>query len=240
MSKAFLKSFNQDGIDRAHAFLDWISSNPNSEPDLSFLNDESLVEQKFGVEFNPKKKFPNRLGLAKYIYGKLSQCEIENPERNKGLWVWLSLLYFDQLCPPNSKGVRKPGERARWIPDLTSWMRYYRHLVVGPYRIFAAHKDEPELLVAILANDPSTSGDLYEQIASRQQLITNRNVVETINRLYFDEKKKKLKRGAGGKEKGGARRLADTLNQFDLTYDLYSVDTDTLVKLLPNEFSRFK
>ena len=240
MSKANLKSFNAAGIERAHALLDWVASNPTADPDLSFLNDENLIEEKFGVEFKSKKQFPNRLRLAKYIHEKLSQSEIENHERNKGLWVWLSMLYFDQLCPPNSKGVRKPGERARWIPDLTSWKRYYRHLIVGPYRIFASHKNEPELLVAILANEPSKSGDLYEQIASRQQLITNRNVVETINRLYFDEDKKKLKRGAGGKDKGGARRLADTLNQFDLTYDLYSVDTETLVSLLPKEFGRFK
>jgi len=217
MSKVILKSFNQNGIDRAHAFLDWIAVNPGSEPDLNFLNDESLIEKKFDIEFNPKKQFSSRLKLAKYVYKHLAEGEIETPERNKGLWVWLSLLYFDQLCPPNSKGLRKPGERARWIPDLTSWKRYYRHLVVGPYRIYAAHKEEPELLSAILANEPSKSGDLYEQIASRQQLITNRNVVETINRLYFDPEKGKLKRGAGGKSKGGARRLADTLNQFDLT-----------------------
>ena len=96
------------------------------------------------------------------------------------------------------------------------------------------------MLVAILANEPSKSGDLYEQIASRQQLITNRNVVGTINQLYYDEEAGKLKRGAGGKERGGARRLADTLNQFDLTYDLYSVDSLKLLELLPKEFSRFR
>lgn len=239
MSNSNLKSFNVDGINHAHSLLDWVAENPRSEPDTSFLDDESLIEQNYGIEFEQDKRFSSRLELAYYIHDKLSGSDIESPERNKGLWVWLSIFYFDQLCPPNSKGIRKPGERARWIPDLTSWKRYYRHLLVGPYRIFAAHKNEPNLLVAILANQPSKSGDLYEQIASRQQLITNRNVVETINRLYYDEETEKLKRGAGGKERGGARRLADTLNQFDLTYDLYSVDSSQLLGLLPKEFSKF-
>ena len=240
MSAVTLKSFNADGIDRAHRLLDWVADNPRSEPDTSFLNDENLIEQNFGVEFEVGKAFSSRLDVASHIHDKLNGSDVESPERNKGLWVWLSIFFFDQLCPPNSKGIRKPGERARWIPDLTSWKRYYRHLLVGPYRIYAAHKNEPDLLVAILANEPSKSGDLYEQIASRQQLITNRNVVGTINQLYYDEEAGKLKRGAGGKERGGARRLADTLNQFDLTYDLYSVDSLKLLELLPKEFSRFR
>jgi hypothetical protein len=39
---------------------------------------------------------------------------------------------------------------------------------------------------------------------------------------------------------GCARRLADVLKQFDVTWDLYAMTTDGLLGLLPGEFDRFR
>lgn len=58
--------------------------------------------------------------------------------------------------------------------------------------------------------------------------------------LYVDPSTGKAKSGAGGKGPGSARRLADMVNQLDLTWDLYAMFPKGLLTLLPKEFDRFR
>lgn len=51
-------------------------------------------------------------------------------------------------------------------------------------------------------------------------------------------KSKHPKKGAAGRGPGSVRRLADILNQFDLTWDLYMMRTADMLKLMPREFTR--
>src|SRR5262249_11852361 len=157
-------------------------------------------------------------------------------ERDTGLWAWLALFYFEQLCPKTAHGQRKPGELARWIPEVTNYQRYYRHLLAGPYRIYRAHRDNPQRAMALLCNPLDRPGDIVEQLASRQEIVTNRAIVESATRLYMDAATARPRRGAGGKGAGSARRLADVLNQFDITWDFYAMDSVNLLSLLPKEF----
>jgi hypothetical protein len=83
-------------------------------------------------------------------------------------------------------------------------------------------------------------GDIVEQLASRQELVTNRAVVGAATKLYYDATRMAARRGAGGKGPGSPRRLADILNQLDLTWDLYAIADDDLISKLPAEFDRFK
>jgi hypothetical protein len=83
-------------------------------------------------------------------------------------------------------------------------------------------------------------GEVVEQLASRQELITNQAVVGAATRLYFDALRGTPRRGFGGKGPGSPRRLADVLNQLDLTWDLYAMSADELMAKLPAEFERFR
>jgi hypothetical protein len=58
--------------------------------------------------------------------------------------------------------------------------------------------------------------------------------------MYLDASNNQPKRGAGGKGPGSARRLADVLNQFDVTWDLYSMSYEEVLAMLPGEFDRFR
>ena len=82
-------------------------------------------------------------------------------------------------------------------------------------------------------------GDIVEQISARQEMITNKAVVEAATKLYFDDKTKRPRTGASGKGPGSARRLVDLLNQFDVTWDMYSMSSSELISMLPDEFSKF-
>jgi hypothetical protein len=46
--------------------------------------------------------------------------------------------------------------------------------------------------------------------------------------------------GCGSKTKGAPRRLANLLNQLDLTWYLYGMTTEEILTLLPKEFDRFR
>lgn len=127
------------------------------------------------------------------------------------------------------------GEDARYVLNSDDYRKRYRHLLAGPFFVFSAHEQSPQIIRGLLATEPSVPGDLYEQIASRQELVTSAPVVEVVTSMYFDATKGVLKRGASA----NARRLAEVLMQYDVTFDFGSISTERLLALLPAEFNKF-
>jgi hypothetical protein len=191
------------------------------------------------VEVHPRS-FANRLEMARYVYDLLSASRIESPETDAGLWAWLALFYFEQLCPSDRSGRARPGERARWIPLVEDFRRYYRHLIAGPYRVFKAHRDEPERALALLCGPPHEVSEVYRELAGRQELVTNSAVIAAVTRIYYDDAKGKLKRVGTSRTPGSVRRFVEVLMQLDVTWDLYSMSADELIVMLPPEFDRFR
>ncbi len=228
------------GIEQFSTFLDTLESDPTRLIPEELLTDSAmsvLVPGRVEVE---KRTFANRLEAARYLDEQFSTAEIHDIERDSGLWSWLALFYFDQLCPANAAGARRPGERARYIAESANFQRYYRHLLAGPYRIFRAHRRAPERALAVLCQPLSRPGDLVEQLASRQELVTNSPVMEVATILYVDPTTGKPKTGSQTKSAGAVRRLADVLSQFDVTWDLYAVQVAELLGILPAEFNKFR
>ncbi|GJQ27720.1 MAG: hypothetical protein HBSAPP02_27520 [Phycisphaerae bacterium] len=234
-----LRRLNEEGIRRMEAFLDSLTTQTTEPYPESLLTDPATsdaLEVRIEVE---RRSFPRRFELAQYLYQRLSGSGLREPERDAGLWAWLALFWFDQLSPAEPDGCRSPGERARWIPRIDSARRYYRHLLLGPYLIYAAHSDHSQRAMCVLCQPLHAPGDVAEQIAARPQLVTSRAIVGTATRLYCDGDGS-LRRGAGGKGTGSARRLGDVIMQLDRTFDLHALDESQLFEMLPHEFDRFK
>jgi len=164
---------------------------------------------------------------------------VPQPETDKGLWAWLSLFFFDSVCPLKD-GNRKPGQRYRHIAEVGNYRRYYRHLLLGPFLIFRFYSKTPESALALLWQPLDKPGDVVGQIAAYQELITNAGVVEAATQLYYNPTTKRERKGAQNKEKGGARALVTVLNQFDVTWDLYGMTAPEIDAMLPKEFARFR
>ncbi len=235
-----LRRFNEKGIELFWSILETFTTDARQELPSNMLYDDQLtelIEPEVEIE---EREFSNRFEAAEYLFNTLSSTGILDIEKDRGLWAWLSLLYFEQLCPPDQNGNRRPGERARWIPVVSDYRRYYRHLLAGLYRIRKAYKDNPERAMVLLCTPLDKPGDFPEQLASRQELVTNPSVIEAATRLFVDEKTHGPKRGSRGKGPGSVRRFAMILNQFDLTWDLYSLSVEELLSMLPVEFNRFR
>jgi len=233
-----LRKLNADGIRAFSEYLNLLETEPTRSMPINILSDPRTSEAFVKSVDVEKRAFGSRFGAAKYLHEKLGHLGIADVDRDTGLWAWLALFYFDELCPADRGGARAPGERARYIPDA-SFQRYYRHLLASPYRIYRAHRDKPERALAVLCQPLDKPGDIVEQLASRQEIVTNRAVMEAATLMYIEPTSKKPRRGAGGKSAGSARRYADVLNQFDLTWDLYAMLHAELSGILPNEFHRF-
>lgn len=234
-----VRRLNTAGIEQFERFLDSLTEAAPLAVPLAALTAPETSES-LGVELEVEHRaFASRMDLGSYLFKKLNGSGLLDIDADRGLWAWLALFYFESLCPADRVGRRTPGNRARWILDPHNFQRYYRHLLAGPYRIVRAYPEQPEIAMCILCGAPDKPGDLVEQLASRQELVTNRAIIGAATRLYYDADSGKLKRGAGGKGRGSPRRLADVLQQFDVTYDLYTLDADELSQLLPKEFERF-
>jgi hypothetical protein len=235
-----IKRLNSKGVEEFNDFLDSLTGdNPLPFPSRILEDPETTENLPTEIEISIRS-FTNRLEAAKYLYALFTDSGLPDLERDKGLWAWLSLFFFDELCATDKSGGKKPGDRARWIPATSDFRKYYRHLLAGPYRIFKAHRDHPERALALLSGTLDTPGEIAEQLAARHELVTNKAVVELATKLFIDEATGKPRRGAASKGPGSARRLVDVLQQFDVTWNLYAMTTSALLSMMPGEFDKFR
>ena len=236
-----LHRFNDDGIKRFGQFLDALSVDAALVVPTDLLTDAAYVVP---VPPGPKleaQQFTNRMDTARYLDGVLSGVTGSEVARDVGLWAWLSLFYFDQLCPPDGRGHRKPMERARWIPAVDDAQRYYRHFLAGAYRVYLAHRDDPDRAMVLLHVGFPVVGHFWYQLASRQELVTNPAIMEAATELYVGQPGTKAKRGATSeKTPGSVFRFVAVLNQLDPVWDLYAMKKEQILNLLPGEFDRFR
>jgi hypothetical protein len=232
--------FNADGVKAFAMYRARLALEPTLAPPLGLLTDPAVTETLPGNVEVVVRSFANRLEAGLFFNELLDKAGTNLPERDQGLWTWLTLFYFDEVCPADGFGRRDPKDEARLIPILDNHQRFYRHLLVGPFLIVRAHRDSPQRAIAMLCNPLWKPGEIAEQLASRKELVTNRAVAEAATQLYYDPAKTSFKRGAGSDVRGAARRLATLLNQLDLTWYLYGLSATELLQLLPKEFDRFR
>jgi hypothetical protein len=236
-----LHRFNDEGIKRFSQFLDALSADATLAVPTDLLTDAvCVVPVPPGPEVQ-SQQFASRMEAARYLDGVMSVVMGTDVEHDAGLWAWLSLFYFDQLCPADARGHRKPMERARWILAVDNPRRSYRHLLAGAYRVYRAHRDYPDRAMVLLHVAFPVIGHFWFQLASRQELVTNRAIMEAATELYLGQHGTRAKRGATSeKTPGSVFRFAAVLNQFDPVWDLYAMKKEQILDLLPGEFNRFR
>jgi len=233
-----IRRFNELGIERYRNFLHEIKNGDAKNIPDSFVTDGYLcdiVNADIKIE---RKKFDSKDELIRYLYDKISRIQGKNLLYDAGLWSWLSAFYFDSVCPEKSDGSRKVGEDSRYILNAEEWNRYYRHLLASPTRLFKELGGQAKIY---LSGKPDVPGELFEQLASRQEIAACKGVVEAAELLYWDSSKNTIKRGVRGKGAGTIRRLAGSaILQFQMTYDLNSMSGDDIIAMLPKEYDKWK
>jgi len=92
----------------------------------------------------------------------------------------------------------------------------------------------------MLCKEPSTRGEIIEQMMARQEIFASDAAMRLASSLYFDEERRSFKRGAAGRTSAGCvARYISWIQQLQLTFDIFSVTLEKLEELLPKEFDRF-
>lgn len=242
-----LRSFNDQGLIRAQQVLAELTAGYTVDID-KFLRDDSLTVAYNSAPTLHRQPFESRFEAGKYFNEFLAPYEgvIPDIERNGGLWTWLAFCWLDLLAPVQADGSRKMGEWRKWI--LSTDRRHYRHLLATPYRIYRTHADDPSLVIMVLCGPVETPGNITEQIASRPDIVKSRNIMQALTEMYYapllTSAKEDLKASKIGQLKDGAAtsaaRLGKVLGQFYLTWDMFAMEPERIVTMLPSEFDKFK
>lgn len=244
-----VRVLNDEGVRRFAAFVDQLRIDPKTPVPFSLLNDPATSEPaEFAATIvrNPHGKiFESAYDLGEYLNEiVLAGIPKARLSRNYRLWNWLSLYFFDQLCP-DQNGERSPKETAAYVLGKQMiYTRYYRHFVRSAWLAVNRHgRYAKVLLKPISANALAPAAvrtDIPMQLSATQAFVESHSVVRAAYLLYYDEVADKVKKGAGGSGGGSPRRLVSILNQLDRTYDLHAAAAETIVELLPKEFERFR
>ena len=231
-----LRRFSPQGMAAFTIFLDSLSSDsPQPWPETALVSDK--FSEPVGCEVTvDQRPFASRFDLADYLHSRFEEASWTPDLSDTCLWAWLGCFFFKEICPADSGGALKPGAIARWIPQSSDWRRYYRHLIVGPYSIYRAHRDNPTRAMAVLCQRPGRPGDLVEQLASRQQVVTNPQIMQIATHCFVDPLTNRQRKSANSKGPSGPRRLIDVLDQLDVTWDLTGTPVTVLRERLPKEF----
>jgi hypothetical protein len=232
-----LRALNAAGESEFRAYLARIRAGAQEGVPTHLLQDaemSSLVSTDVQVDH---RTFVNKLELARYLTDALKPVPLKQQADERGIWSWLSLFYFEQLAPVANTGTRKLLADDLYIPS-THFQRKYRHLVWGPCLAYQLHAENSRLMLTKSLNIWS---DVEEQLFGVQEFIQVPKALAAANLLYFDEAAGEPKRGITNRKKGGTiRRLREVLQQLDMTFDIFAMEADEIVALLPSEFERFK
>jgi hypothetical protein len=129
-------------------------------------------------------------------------------------------------------GKRRPREDYHYIP---SDRRPQRHLLAGAYQLYRLHGQHARVLLHPAVHQ---HGRFLFDLDFQRDLLTNRGLIEVADRLYWNARTNRPKRGAASDGRpGGLRRLIAVAQQLELNYDLYGMSAQEIVELLPGEFA---
>lgn len=234
-----LRRLTAAGIEAFRGCLEGLRNDDGGPPPAEWVEDRRLTEpacEGIAVEARP---FASRYDFARYADRLFEREDPDRVFRDVGLWAWLSLFFFDQVCPERG-GVRRPGRDYRHIPDL-GFRSVHRHLLSGAFLVHAIYAPGDRLAEFLLYGPLPSESRIFHEIVSRQSLVTNPAVIEAAARLYFNFQTRRPKRGVYQRKSPGAlARFITVIQQLDLTWDLYSMTWERIHDLLPAEFDDWK
>jgi hypothetical protein len=189
-----------------------------------------------------QRNYSNRYEFGRDLTMQLGSLDPAKISNDRGLWTWLALYLFDQLCPPGPDGKRKLDKQYRYILS-SDYRHYYRHLVRTPWQLNRDHGPNSRFLLLATnegADPLRRHGDILEQLGGTQSIIRSRPIITEASCLHSDPLSGRPRKGAAGKGGGSIRRFARVLRQLDLTFDPEFMPPGGLSAILPVEFDGWK
>jgi hypothetical protein len=239
-----VRLLNADGTRLFREYVDHARKGSSEDPPLHLLTDDATSMQPDFAATIVNQPFASRAEFGRYLVDAFKDVGRRRLSREAGVWNWLALRYFDQLCPPSASGTRKLLATGHYVLEgRFAHNRYYRHLVRAAWYAIELHGDDGTILLTS-AGKPSPGigqwGEISEQLAGYQDILGSRTAILVAKRLFLDDAGA-TKRGAASPDGGGSvRRLSTVLRQLAMTHDLRTAEPAEVVAMLPGEFEAFR
>jgi len=129
-----LRRFNPKGVDTFREALSVCRDNPEADIPAEMLTSNdltTLVAPDLHVE---PVSFKTKRDAAVYFHKKFVDLPKQTLLEDSGLWSWLSLFYFEVVCP-RLNGLRKIRNDYTYVYEAKSMRHFYRHLLFVSWRI---------------------------------------------------------------------------------------------------------
>ena len=233
-----VREFNALGTAAFKTFLAECRNNPKTHLPRDLLEDDSLTRSLTAELSVEPTRFGPRKEAADYLTALLAPLPEDEVAQNAGLWTWLSLFFFDEVCPLRA-GKRTVRNDYTYVFEAKHSRHFYRHLLFIAW--YAARLAKPYDRLFMTA-PVSTLDQVTDRVMSRLFLTRIPCIFETLDRLYWDETRGRARAGIVDQKivkPGDLRhRLPIRVRQLERTYDLFSLTGDQLLELLGKEFQQ--
>ena len=231
-----LRRFNEQGVRAFRERLAIMRQNPEAEVPNELIEHSQLTEVvspeiQVAVEY-----FETKGEAAQYINAILKSLRAESVATDAGLWTWLSLLFFDSVCPAGD-GKRNVRNDYHYIFEPRNMRHFYRHLLFISWNVYKLSGRYSRLF---LRSRVSVLDHITTDAMKRLFMTRIPCMFEVLDRLYWDEPRKRPRKGiTGSRPTPGnlSHRLPLRISQLEKTYDLMSLTADQLIDLLGDEFA---
>lgn len=235
-----LRQFNRQGISEFRSFLANCRIDPTTALPQSLLDDEAtstLVEPAIQIE---PQLFVKKDDAARYLREALAPLPDIDVAANDGLWTWLTLYYFDQVCP-SQNGRRSVKNDYHYVFEPKNHRHYYRHLLFISWQVLRVADSFGRIM---LVSKLSTLDAVTTVIMGGLYVTRIPCIFEVIDRIYWDDVRQRPRVGIVDTrtvQRGDLRhRLRMRVKQVEMTYDLQSMTADQLIELLGDEFTHWQ
>ena len=231
-----LREFNDKGVEAFRTALTAMRTDPTAAVPFSLLEDATLtVDVGVDIELD-RPGFATKREAATYLHAKLRPLmAMEQIFDRVGLWSWLSLHYFDDVCPPVKHG-RNVRVDSSYVFHPSDRRYDTRHLLMTPVLIYTAAPVHNKLF---LDTPLSMLGKAVEETIKKLFVTRFAGVFEAIELLYWDPTAGRPKKNLtpipprAGDLKS---RFPARLRQLQRTYDVAVMSGTQIVTLLGREF----
>lgn len=144
-----VRILNEAGIELFREFIGKLKTDPSAWPPPPILSDTRYSAPAPGGATVEQRAFSSKLDFGRYIAGQLNNRVPDRTLRTSiGLWVWLTLFYFDQVCPADGHGRRRVLRVEKYISSAGHISANLdKHLLFFPWKMFTLHGDDASWLL---------------------------------------------------------------------------------------------